>query len=65
MPRKNNGLFVWDEAQCFIGADGIIATSYTNDHITITFVQDGDGILTDFAYETDDTEGEVRVNLKK
>ena len=54
---------MWDEAQCFIGMDGVVATSFTNEHITITFVQNGDGTLTDFAYETDDTDGEVRINL--
>lgn len=61
--RRNKGLFTWDDAQCFIGMDGVIATSYTNDHITITFVQDAKGTLTDFAYETDETDGEVRINL--
>jgi len=61
--RRNKGLFTWDDAQCFIGMDGVIATSYTNDHITITFVQDGEGTLTDFAYETDETDGEVRISL--
>ena len=56
---------MWDEAQCFIGTDGVVATSFTNDHITITFVQDGEGNLTDFAYETDTTDGEVRINLNE
>jgi hypothetical protein len=66
MPRKrNNGLFTWDEAQCFVGMDNVIATSYTNEHLTITFVQDGEGKLTHFAYETDDTDGEVQVHLNK
>lgn len=56
-------MFTWDEAQCFVGVDGVVATSYTNDQITITFVQDASGTLTDFAYETDDTDGEVRIHL--
>ena len=63
--RKNKGLFTWDDAQCFIGLDGVIATSYTNDQITITFVQDSEGNLTDFAYETEETEGEVRIQLNE
>ena len=65
MPRNKNGLFVWDEAQCFVGVDGGVATSYTNDQITITFMQDENGVLTDFCYETDETCGEVVVNVKK
>ena len=63
--RRNKGLFTWDDAQCFIGLDGVIATSYTNDQITITFVQDSEGNLTDFAYETDETDGEVRIKLNE
>lgn len=61
--RAKNGMFVWDEAQCFIDADGDVATSYTNDHITITFVQRPDGTLTDIAYETEDTCGAVTITL--
>jgi hypothetical protein len=65
MPKRNDGLFTWDEAQCFVGVDGVIATSYTNKHITMTFVQDGDGVLTDFCYETEESGGEVVVKLSK
>lgn len=61
--RRKDGLFTWDDAQCFIGVDGVVATSYSNEHITITFVQDGEGELTDFSYETSDSDGEVRIHL--
>ena len=52
-------MFTWDEAQCFVGADGHIATSYSNDLITITFMQDGDGNLVGIAYETEDAESTI------
>ena len=57
--RRKDGLFTWDEAQCFVGADGHIATSYTNEHITITFMQDGDGNLVGIAYETEKAEATI------
>lgn len=63
--RAKGGLFIWDEAQCFIDADGDVATSYTNDHITITFIQRPDGTLTDIAYETENTSGAVTIALKE
>ena len=57
--RRKNDLFTWDEAECFIGADGHIATSYTNEYITITFVQDGSGKLVGISYETEDADAEI------
>lgn len=62
---SKEALFKWDDAQCFISMDGSVATSYTNEHITITFVQNADGELTHFAYETTETFGEVTVSLKE
>lgn len=59
--RRIDGLFTWDEAQCFVGADGHIATSYTNDHITITFMQDGDGNLVGIAYETENANATIEL----
>jgi len=59
--RRNSGFFIWDDAQCFIGSDGVVATSYTNSHVTITFAQNPDGTLTGFTYETENTSGEVSV----
>jgi hypothetical protein len=57
--RRKDGLFTWDEAQCFVGADGHIATSYTNEHITITFMQDGNGTLVGIAYETETADATI------
>ena len=62
MPRKyKESFFKWDEAQCFIGADGHIATTYTNDHITMTFMQSGTGELVGIAYETDSIEAHIEL----
>jgi len=59
--RRRSGFFIWDDAQCFIGAEGLVATSYTNEHVTLTFAQSPDGTLTGFTYETENTAGEVDV----
>lgn len=63
--RRKDGLFTWDEAQCFVDAGGDIATSYTNDLITITFLQDPEGELIGFSYETEDTDGTITFEKKK
>jgi len=59
MPRKSTSGFIWSEAQMFIGVDGAIVTSYTNDDLTVSFAQDGGGKLLGFVYETEETRGEV------
>lgn len=59
MPRKSTSGFIWSEAQMFIGVDGHIVTSYTNNDLTISFAQDNEGNLLGFVYETEETKGEV------
>ena len=62
MPKnKNSKFFVWDQAQAFLGNEkGDVLTCYSNDLITMSFEQDGQGRLTAFVWETDGDSGEVR-----
>lgn len=65
MGKKRNGdLFIWDEAQCFIGSDKEVATTYMNEHITMTFLQSGDGTLVGIAYETENDEGNITLKVE-
>ena len=60
MPRKySDSGFIWDEGQCFFGVEGNIVTSYSNEHLTMSFVQDKEGNLIGITYETDDKSGDI------
>ena len=59
MPRKSKWGFVWEEAQCFFGVEDTIVTSYTNDQLTLSIVQDNTGKLLGLTYETDETSGDI------
>ena len=60
MPRKRNtGGFIWDEGQCFFGADGHVVTSYTHNQLTLSIVQNESGKLIGLTYETDDQSGDI------
>lgn len=49
---------MWEEAQAFLGdKKGSVLTSYSNDSLTISFEQDGEGNLTQMVWETETESG--------
>lgn len=64
MPKYSSSAFVWEDAQCFFGADNHIITSYTNDLLTLSIVQTKSGELVGITYETDEDEGTITLGEK-
>lgn len=65
MPKQSDSAFVWEDAQCFFQVEGHIVTSYTNELLTLSIVQDSSGELVGITYETDEEHGEIVLGEKK
>lgn len=59
MPRKSTFGFIWDEGQVFLGMEDQVITSYSNDDMTISIMQDNSGNLVGLAYETELESGDI------
>ena len=64
MSLTSTSAFVWEDAQCFFGVDNHIVTSYTNELLTLSIVQDKSGELVGITYETDEDEGTIELGKK-
>ena len=65
MPRKSQFGFIWEEGQIFLGVNDKVVTSYTNKLMTISIIQNNDGTLEGFSYETPTESGEVDLTTNK